>query len=81
MQTDKIRDFPIVLVGAEFWQPLIGVLQERLVREKTIAPDDVAIFQVTDSIDEAVAHIRSVGMSKFGLSYAPKVRRRWWFRE
>ena len=81
MQTDKIRDFPIVLVGVEFWQPLIGVLQERLLREKTIAAEDLELFNVTDSIEEAVQHIKGVGMSKFGLSYAPKVRRRWWFRE
>lgn len=81
IQTDKIRDFPIVLVGTEYWRPLLGVLHDRLLREHTIAADDINIFHVTDSIDEAVARIRHIGMTKFGLSYAPKVKRRRWLWE
>jgi uncharacterized protein (TIGR00730 family) len=81
IQTDKIRDFPIVLIGTEFWRPVVDVLHQRLLREHTIAADDLDIFQVTDSIEEAVAHIRHVGMTRFGLSYAPKVKRRRWLGE
>jgi uncharacterized protein (TIGR00730 family) len=81
IQTDKIRDFPIVLIGTEFWRPVVDVLHQRLLREHTIAADDLNIFQVTDSIEEAVAHIRHVGMTRFGLSYAPMVKRRRWLGE
>jgi uncharacterized protein (TIGR00730 family) len=81
IQTGKIKDFPIVLVGTEFWRPLLDVLRGTLLREGTIAEHDVGMLHVTDSIDEAVAHIRDVAMTKFGLDYARKVRRRWWFAE
>jgi uncharacterized protein (TIGR00730 family) len=81
IQTGKIKDFPIILVGADFWRPLIDVLRDRLLREGTIAERDYQMIRMTDSVEEAVAHIREIGTTKFGLTYAPKVRRRWWFGE
>jgi hypothetical protein len=81
MQTAKIKHFPIVLVGSEYWQPLIEVMRNTLLREGTVDAADIAMLRVTDSAEEAVAHIREVAMTKFGLSYVPKVRRRWWLFE
>ena len=41
IQTGKMRDFPLILMGQEFWQPLLDFLENRLVREGTVDPGDV----------------------------------------
>ena len=38
IQTGKIRDFPLVLMGQEFWQPLLDFVEMRLVREGVVDP-------------------------------------------
>jgi uncharacterized protein (TIGR00730 family) len=58
IQTGKIHDFPLVLMGRDYWQPLLDFLRETLVGEGTISPDDISALFVTDSPAEAVAHIR-----------------------
>ncbi len=40
IQTGKIQDFPLVLMGREYWQPLIDFFRDRLVAEGTIAHED-----------------------------------------
>ena len=77
IQTAKIQNFPVVLMGTEFWQPLMEVLRGTLLREGTISAADLDFIQVTDSAEEAVARIRESGMTKFGLSYGPQSRPRW----
>lgn len=57
IQTGKIADFPIVLMGTEFWEPLVDVLTDGLVARGTIGTDDAARFFLTDSAAEAVGHI------------------------
>jgi len=82
MQTGKIQDFPVVLMDKAFWEPLVEtMLKERLLAEKTIAPKDLDLFLLTDSPQEAVRHIRSVAMRRFGLTYGPTVKRRWFLGE
>jgi uncharacterized protein (TIGR00730 family) len=73
VQTQKIQDFPIILMGTEFWQPLIDVLRDKLVPLGTIDPDDVDLLTLTDSPEEAVASIRDIGMKRFGLTEGPKL--------
>jgi uncharacterized protein (TIGR00730 family) len=80
IQTGKIRDFPLVLMGQEFWQPLLDFITGRLTREGVIDPADEKRFTVTDSVDEAVATIVDAATRRFGLSYHPP-RRRWFFGE
>ncbi len=57
VQTGKVRNFPIVLIGTEFWSGLVQWLQDRLVEEGMISPEDMDLFLLTDSVDEAVDHI------------------------
>lgn len=54
MQTGKSRRFPIVLMGATFWEPLINWFKETLVAQGTISAKDLDLFQVTDDIDEVI---------------------------
>ncbi len=54
MQTRKIRDFPVVLMGQDYWQPMVDWLRARMVVEGTIGPEDLDLLSLTDSPAEAV---------------------------
>jgi len=57
VQTGKVTNYPIVLLGTEFWGGLIDWIRERLAAEGLISPQDMDLFLVTDSVEEAVQHI------------------------
>jgi uncharacterized protein (TIGR00730 family) len=71
IQTKKIKDFPVVLVGLEFWRPLKELIEYRLVEAKTINPADTKTVYFTDSPSEAAAFIQAVAMKKFELKIHP----------
>jgi uncharacterized protein (TIGR00730 family) len=48
IQTGKIRHFPVVLVGADYWGGLVDWIRERLVAEGKIAPQDLDLLHLTD---------------------------------
>jgi hypothetical protein len=79
IQTGKIQDFPVVLMGKEFWQPLLDFFHDRLIREGTIEPADIERLLVTDSAEEAVAAIKATAMQRFSLTYGPKLKKHWWW--
>jgi uncharacterized protein (TIGR00730 family) len=81
IQTGKIRQFPLVLMGVDFWRPLLDFMRTRLVAAGTVDPADVDRILVTDSPREAAAAIRDVALAQFGLSYGPRLRRRWYLGE
>lgn len=81
IQTGKIQEFPLVLMGRDYWAPLLGFLRDTLQREGTIDAEDLTRLVVTDSPEEAVAHVRDAAMSQFGLTYGPRLRRRWFLWE
>lgn len=81
IQTGKIKDFPLVLMGTDYWQPLLDFLRHRMVGEGTIDQADVDRIIVSDSPDEAVHAVTDHGMKRFGLTYGPRVKRRWWLGE
>lgn len=58
IQTKRIKAFPIVLLGTEFWGGLVDWFRERLVADGYCHAKDMDLFLVTDSSEEAVAHIR-----------------------
>jgi uncharacterized protein (TIGR00730 family) len=77
VQTGKIKDFPIVLMGVDFWTPLVEYMRTHLLAAGTINEDDLSMLCVTDSVQEAASIIREAAIRKFGLKYAePPVRRR-----
>lgn len=81
VQTGKIQGFPIVLLGVDYWRPLIDFLRERMVREGTIAVEDLERLLVTDSVDEAVGRILGAATDTFGLVWQPVQRPRWYLGE
>ena len=85
IQTGKIKDFPLVLMGLDYWQPLIAFVRDTLVPAGTIAPKDFERIKLTDDPVEAVAHVRDVALGSHGLTYGDRPRRRhaprWWLWE
>ena len=55
VQTDTVRDFPIVLVGTDYWTPLLDWLRDTVAKAGKIAAGDLDIVTVTDDPAEAVA--------------------------
>ncbi|HYL99341.1 MAG TPA: TIGR00730 family Rossman fold protein [Blastocatellia bacterium] len=66
IQTGKISSFPLVLLGVEYWQPLEELLR-RMVAAGTIAAADLNLVLITDSVDEAMAHLKKHAIEQFGL--------------
>ena len=66
IQTKKIRNFPIVIMGTEYWRELTSLL-EKMARLGTIAPEDLQLVHVTDSVSDALEHIREKAIEPFGL--------------
>ncbi|HEV2811834.1 MAG TPA: TIGR00730 family Rossman fold protein [Solirubrobacteraceae bacterium] len=66
IQTGKIRFFPVVLVGTEFWCDLVDWLRDRLLAAGTISQRDVDLFRVTDSPEEVVAICRDAADRQWG---------------
>lgn len=59
VQTRKVVQFPIVLLGKSFWEPLLDWVRGTLAAEGLVSEADVALLQVTDSVDEAVAIVHA----------------------
>lgn len=78
IQTGKIQQFPLILMGADYWQPLLDFLRQKMVEEKTILAADLERIVVTDSVDEAMSRILGA-VGGFGLTW--KARRRWYLGE
>jgi uncharacterized protein (TIGR00730 family) len=57
IQTGKVRHFPVVLMGADYWRGLLDWLRATMVREGKIGEKDLALMLVTDSPEEAVQHV------------------------
>lgn len=54
IQTKKIGRFPIVMVGKKFWSGLIDWFRKKLVEDKMISSDDLFLFNLVDTPEEAV---------------------------
>jgi len=58
IQTDKIENFPVVLVGTGFWGGLVGWMRERLLAEGMVDAEDLDLLRVTDDVEEIVDVVR-----------------------
>ncbi len=57
IQTRKIRNFPVVLFGSQYWQGLLQWLTSTMLNEKNINPEDLGLIHLTDSPNDAVDFI------------------------
>jgi uncharacterized protein (TIGR00730 family) len=66
IQTRKILEFPIVLMGRDYWAPFMAMLQT-MIEAGTISAADLDLMIVTDSVPDAMAHIEQHAVQHFGL--------------
>jgi uncharacterized protein (TIGR00730 family) len=58
IQTKKIEPIPIVLYGKEFWEPLVRFFEQDMLKKfGTISSEDLSLFVLADSVDEAYKYI------------------------
>ena len=48
IQTKKVQNFPVILMGADYWTGMLDWIKGTLLEEATISPEDVDLFRVTD---------------------------------
>jgi uncharacterized protein (TIGR00730 family) len=57
IQTGKVFHFPVVLVGSDYWEELLGWVRGELLADGMISAEDLELLFVTDDLDEAVAQV------------------------
>jgi uncharacterized protein (TIGR00730 family) len=79
VQTKTIDNFPIVVMGMDFYRPLLEYIKF-MVQEGTISPEDLDLLLFTDDPDEAIAHMRHFLDKNYKV--IPRRRRPiWWLFE
>lgn len=58
IQTHKIKPFPVILVGSNYWKGLLDWLNDVVLKEGRISPEDLSILQVIDNPEEVVQIIK-----------------------
>ena len=72
IQTGKLQNFPVILMGADYWREQVAMIQ-KMVGAGTISSNDLELFHVTDSVDEAVNFLLEKAIKPFGLK--PSIRK------
>jgi uncharacterized protein (TIGR00730 family) len=78
IQTGKIQNFPVVLIGTEYWELFRQQLQQ-MVAHQAIAASDLNLLKITDDLDEAIRHIEAHTIGLYGLRRVKRAR--WWLGE
>ncbi len=76
IQTDKIANFPIVVMGTDYWRELVHFMQ-KMPDAGTISPQDLELVHATDSVEEAVRFIHEKTITPFGLKPAIRKHYSW----
>lgn len=66
IQTGKIENFPVVLIGTQYWSRLLQFLDD-MAESGTISPEDLDLLLVTDSIEEAMNYFKKHAIEQFSL--------------
>ena len=75
IQTGKIKNFPIVLVDKDYWQPLINYLNDTLLKFGAIQAKDIEIFHLVDTAEQAIAVVKEHAFTELGIKYKNKPMR------
>src|ERR1043166_8225127 len=74
IQTGKIKSFPVVIMGTDYWKGLISFISQ-MAERGMISASDLKLIYATDSVEEAIAHIRRKAVEPFGLKQVAHIRR------
>ena len=58
IQTKRIKGFPVIMMGSEYWQGLLDWLKNTMLQNDKIEPHDLEIIQVIDDPEDIVRHIK-----------------------
>jgi hypothetical protein len=78
IQTGKIHNYPVILVGTEYWQPFLNLLRS-MIQQGAVAEADLDLLLVTDDLDTAMRHLETHAVAAFGLTRMQ--RPAWWLGE
>ena len=59
IQTRRIKPFPVILVGSDYWKGFLDWMRAVALREGKISPEDMDIFQIIDQPEEIVRVIKN----------------------
>lgn len=76
IQTGKLEDFPVILMGSEYWREQVAMLY-KMAEVGTISRKDLELFHVTDSVDEAVNFLMEKAIKPFGLKPGIRQPKSW----
>lgn len=81
IQTGKIKEFPVVLFGTEYWKKLTELIQD-MIANKTVSESEIKEYLlITDSVDEVVKHLEKHSIERFGLERKPVIKPMKWLGE
>jgi uncharacterized protein (TIGR00730 family) len=60
VQTHRIKPFPVILVGTDYWSGLIEWIRTRMLEERRISPEDLDILQIIDEPEAVVRAVRKL---------------------
>ncbi len=80
IQTGKIREFPVILIGTKYWQPFVALLAE-MVTYGSVSQTDLNLLKITDDLDEAMDYLEAHAVKAFGLRRVPWHQPKWWLGE
>jgi hypothetical protein len=58
IQTRRIKSFPVILMGSEYWKGLLDWLKNTMLRDGMILPEDLDFIEIIDEPDDVVRHIQ-----------------------
>ena len=80
IQTGMLNQFPIIVFDKEYHKKLVEHID--LMKEKgTISPKDLELCLFTDSIEDAIKHLKENAIERFGLKHAKPRKYKWWLFE
>lgn len=77
VQTGKVRDFPVILLGSDYWSPLLDALERTLLAKHAIEREDLQRLVVTDDVEVVLRCIHECARRRFGVEVTPDGARPW----
>ena len=72
IQTRKIKSFPVLIIGTDYWDEILPFIH-KMAKAGMIATSDLELVHATNSVDDAIAHIRTRAVERFGLHPSRRV--------
>lgn len=80
IQTGKVKNFPILLYGKEYWKPMLEQI-DRMIAEGTIGKKELEFVFVADNVEEANTLVQDRLVEMWQQAHKRTDAPRWWFLE